>query len=41
MISNKLHINMSKCFIHFKPNKTKKFNDEGESFDLLTDNIKI
>ena len=42
MISNKLHINMSKCcFIHFKPNKTKKFNDEGENFDLLMDNVKI
>ena len=42
MISNKLHINMSKCcFIHFKPNKTKNFNDEGEKFDLLMDNIKI
>ena len=33
---------MSKCcFIHFKPNKTKKFNGEGENFDLLMDNIKI
>ena len=42
MISNKLHINMSKCcFIHFKPNKTKNFNEEGENFDLLMDNIKI
>ena len=42
MISNKLHINMSKCcFIHFKPNKTKNFNDQGEHFDLLMDNIKI
>ena len=42
MISNKLHISMSKCcFIHFKPNKTKNFNDEGENFDLLMDNIKI
>ena len=36
MISNKLHINMSKCcFIQFKPNKTKTFNDEGENYDLL------
>ena len=42
MISNKLHINMSKCcFIHFKPNTTKKIYDEGENFDLLMDNIKI
>ena len=33
---------MSKCcFIHFKPIKTKNFNDEGENFDLLMDNIKI
>ena len=28
-------------FIHFKPNKTKNFNDEGENCDLLMDNIKI
>ena len=28
-------------FYSFKPNKTKNFNDEGENFDLLMDNIKI
>ena len=33
---------MSKCcLIHFKPNKTKKLNDEVENFDLFIDNIKI
>ena len=42
MISNKLHINMSKCcFIHFKPKKNKNLNDEEENFDLFIDSIKI
>ena len=42
MISNKSHINMSKCcFIYFKPNKTKNLNDGGEHCDLFIDNIKI
>ena len=32
---------MSRLKSHFKPNKTKNFNDDGENFDLLMDNIKI
>ena len=33
---------MSKCcFIHFKPNKTKNLNDEGENVDIFIENIKI